>query len=95
MYNLPDEECGTRAVVIPDSLINHALSSDECINYCNSAVASDIIDEHQRIVSRCSSFTKILNIYKYVLLFINKLKQLLKNKNGSKFSHLSVCKRRP
>ena len=90
LYNLSNEECGTQAVVIPKSLANQDLSYSECANYCNSAVTTNIVDEHQEVVSRCSTFTKIINIYKYLLLFVNKLKLSLKLKNGTKFAHLSV-----
>ena len=47
------------------------------------------IDEHTDALSRCSSYHKVVSVFRRVLIFVNNLKMKLKLKDPVKFEHIS------
>lgn len=74
-------------VVIPNP--NTALSGSGNVVFLSG---SEILDksEHSQLLERCSSFRKVLNTYKYSLIYINNLKRIVRRKHPDKFGHLIV-----
>ena len=50
----------------------------------------DFQDEHENVLKRCSSLSKVISVYRNVLIFVNKLKARVKAKDEQRFGNLRV-----
>ena len=75
-------------VVVPNpnvKLVDHVDIQNFEVNIENAQMS-----EHLIPVDRFSSFHKLVSVHKYVIIFINKLKESLINKNLERYGHLVV-----
>ena len=79
----------TLNIIIPNSVIKQN-EKIEIFTFEALTENNGIKLEHQNIIDKCSSFKKVIEIYKNILIFINKLKERVQIKNEKKFSHIQV-----